>query len=69
MVRVTCSLLSDRRQMGSILSLSLIEALIKLKYKISSDIIFGIITLIVGTIFTILDRRREKNKRPIGFGR
>jgi len=55
--------------MGSILSLSLIEALIKLKYKISSDIIFGIITLIVGTIFTILDRRREKNKRPIGFGR
>lgn len=31
--------------------------------------IIGIITLIVGTVFTILDRRREKNKRPIGFGR
>lgn len=31
--------------------------------------IIGIITLIVGTIFTILDRRKEKNKRPIGFGR
>ncbi|MFY9964960.1 MAG: hypothetical protein WAK50_04405 [Nitrososphaeraceae archaeon] len=31
--------------------------------------IIGIITLIAGTIFTILDRRREKNKRPIGFRR
>ena len=31
--------------------------------------IIGIITLIAGTIFTILDRRKEKNKRPIGFGR
>jgi hypothetical protein len=35
----------------------------------ATTFIIGIITLVAGTIFTILDRRRDKNKQALGFSR
>lgn len=35
----------------------------------ATTFIIGIMTLIAGVIFTILDRRRDRNKQPLGFSR
>lgn len=35
----------------------------------ATTFIIGIVTLVAGTIFTIIDRRRDKNKQALGFSR